>query len=100
MKYIELLALAKKHDINIVKLSIAYELECILNEQLDEEHFEELCEQVYDIYLSIDTYDVNLICRAVLDAFTDEEVKELLINEYDEDLEEYVRQTICNKEWY
>lgn len=100
MKYIELLALAKKHDINIVKLTIAYELECILAEELDEEQFEELCEQVYDIYLSIDTYDLNAVCKAVLDAFTDEYEKETLENEYDNDLEEYVRQTICNKEWY
>ena len=100
MKYTELLKLAKKHKINILKLTIAYELESLLNEQLDEEPFNELCEQVYDIYLSTETYDVEIICATVLVALTDEEEREILINEYDEDLEEYVRQTLCNNRWY
>lgn len=98
MTNIELLNLAEKYDIDISKLYIAYGLEELLNDNLvNEQQFEELCEKVYNIYMSIDSCNVSAIRMIVLDTFYNEENKEDLVENYDNDLEEYVRKNIG---WY
>lgn len=97
MKYTELLEIARKNNIDIVKLTIAHELESCLgteNKISNEDEFECLCAQVYEIYLSIDSYDLNAIIRIILNTIYDEEEKLILANKYDNDLEEYVRQKL------
>ena len=98
MTHIELLKLAKELEINIAKLNIACELETLLNDNLvNEQQFEELCLEAHNIYLSIDTSNSSAVCMIILDTFYNEDDKEDLIENYDNDLEEYVRQNIG---WY
>ena len=97
MKYVELLKIAQEKQISVVKLNIAYSLECCLNKELNEEEFENLCEKTYDIYLSLDTYNLDLICQIVLDTILLEEEKEILEIDYEGDLEEYVHKTFYLK---
>lgn len=97
MTNIELLKLAKELEINIAKLEIAYGLEELLNDKINEQQFEELCEEVYKIYLSVDSYNISAVCAIVLDTFYNKDYKEDLIENYDNDLKDYVQQNIG---WY
>lgn len=56
MKYKELLEKAKKYDINISKLAIAYEVESVFGE--DMEGFEDACSLIYEAWL--DSYATDI----------------------------------------
>lgn len=88
MKYIEQLKLARKENINITKLFVAYELDVLLqdyNKDVKEEVFEELCSIIYEYYLRIDYSSINDVARIVYNSFKENEnienIEEAMIRE-------------------
>lgn len=96
--YTELLNIAK--SINVIKLEIAYEVHCCLNNDITDEEFESVCEHVYNAYMSMDTYDINKIARIIIDSRYNEDYHNFLINNFGNDLEEYVRVMFYESEAY
>ena len=64
MNYTELLDFAKANEIDIPKLAIANEVECVLFDY--EEDFERLCELIYTMWLKTDLISLNSLCNATL----------------------------------
>ena len=62
MKYLELLNVAKKQELNITKLFIANEVDILIRKYVKERNdkiFEHLCYLVYEYYLMIDYSSIN-----------------------------------------
>lgn len=85
MKYIEQLELAKKEQINITKLFVAYEIDILLgkyNKEVKEDSFEELCSAVYEYYIKIDYASINDVAKIVCDLFVNsKKIDEKIIRE-------------------
>ena len=83
MKYIELLNVAKKQELNIIKLFIANEVNILIKEYTKERNeniFEHLCSLVYEYYLIIDYSSVNDIANIICSSyFKKEKINEVII---------------------
>ena len=85
MKYIELLNVAKKQELNVTKLFIANEVDILMKEHIqerNEEIFEHLCSLVYEYYLMIDYSSINDVANVICDLyFNKEKISEKIIRE-------------------
>ena len=88
--YRNTLARARMHDIDVTKVYIARELDDCLESDVDDALFEKLCEEIHDLYLSIDTYDINVITRAVIGRHFSDKVKETIEESFNGDIIEYI----------
>lgn len=83
MKYIELLNIAKKQELNVTKLFIANEVNILIKEYIKEKNdkiFEHLCALVYEYYLKIDYASINDVAKIVCDLFINsQEIEENII---------------------
>lgn len=67
MTYREQLNKVNELGINICDLTIANELDCVLDCEYTEKDFERLCEYARDIYLESDSITAEAIARAIDD---------------------------------
>lgn len=65
MSYRELLAKAKDLELDVTKLNIANECDCVFNFQMTDDEFEELCEFAYYIYLKSEYLSANAIAQCI-----------------------------------
>lgn len=91
MKYIELLNIAKKQELNITKLFIANEVNILIRKYVKERNdkiFEHLCSLVYEYYLMIDYSSINDITNVICDLYfknkktSEKNIREKLENMY------------------
>ena len=68
MNYTETLALAKAQNIDISKLTIAYEVECSYEEGVNTPRFEDICKAVYNLWLKTEGLEVCQLISALKDA--------------------------------
>ena len=80
MKYLELLNVAKKQELNITKLFIANEVDILIRKYVKERYdniFEHLCSLVYEYYLMIDYSSINDVANVICDLyFQNEKISE------------------------
>ena len=72
MKYLELLNVAKKQELNITKLFIANEVDILIREYVKKKNdkiFEHLCYLVYEYYLMIDYSSINDLTNVICDLY-------------------------------
>lgn len=72
MKYIELLNIVKKQELNVIKLFIANEVDILIRKYVKEKNnniFEHLCSLVYEYYLMIDYSSVNDVANIICDSY-------------------------------
>ena len=85
MKYLELLNVAKKQELNITKLFIANEVDILIREYVKKKNdkiFEHLCYLVYEYYLMIDYSSINDVANVICDLyFKNEKISEKIIRE-------------------
>ena len=85
MKYLELLNVAKKQELNITKLFIANEVDILISENvkdINDKIFEDLCSLVYEYYLKIDYSSINDLANVICDLyFKNKEISEKNIRE-------------------
>jgi len=67
MTYTENLALARAHNVDIVMLNIAYEVECCYEQGTDTPRFEDICEAVYNLWLKTEHIEINTLVLALKD---------------------------------
>lgn len=66
--YSQLLKEAREQNLDIAALDMAYEMECCLDEEVSEEHFNIMCERAFDMWLKFD-YSKCQCCHAVIFAY-------------------------------
>ena len=85
MKYLELLNVAKKQELNITKLFIANEVDILIRKYVKERNdkiFEHLCYLVYEYYLMIDYSSINDVANVICDLYLkNEKISEKIIRE-------------------
>lgn len=85
MKYLELLNVAEKQELNITKLFIANEVDILIRNyaiERNDEIFEHLCSLVYEYYLKIDYSSINDLANVICDLyFKNKEISEKNIRE-------------------
>ena len=85
MKYIELLNIAKKQELNVTKLFIANEVDILISKYLKERNnkiFEYLSSLVYEYYIMIDYSSINDVANVICDSyFKNEKISEKNIRE-------------------
>lgn len=85
MKYIELLNIVKKQELNVIKLFIANEVDILIRKYEKEKNnkiFEHLCSLVYEYYLMIDYSSINDVANIICDSyFKNEKISEKNIRE-------------------
>lgn len=85
MKYLELLNVAEKQELNITKLFIANEVDILIREYVKDRNdkiFEHLCSLVYEYYLMIDYSSINDLANVICDLyFKNKEISEKNIRE-------------------
>ena len=85
MKYIELLNIAKKQELNVTKLFIANEVDILIRKYVKERNnkiFDHLCSLVYEYYLMIDYSSINDVANVICDSyFNNEKISEKNIRE-------------------
>lgn len=85
MKYIELLNIAKKQELNVTKLFIANEVDILISKYLKERNnkiFEYLSSLVYEYYIMIDYSSINDVANVICDSyFKNEKLSEKNIRE-------------------
>lgn len=85
MKYIELLNIAKKQELNVTKLFIANEVDILIRKYLKERNnkiFEYLSSLVYEYYIMIDYSSINDVANVICDSyFKNEKISEKNIRE-------------------
>ena len=90
MKYLELLNVAKKQELNITKLFIANEVDILIREYVKKKNdkiFEHLCSLVYEYYLMIDYSSINDVANVICDLyFKNEKISEKNIREKQENM--------------
>ena len=64
MTYRENLELARAQNIDLARLSVAYEVECCCGEV---ERFEDICEAVYNLWLKTEHIEINTLVLALED---------------------------------
>ena len=72
MKYIELLNIVKKQELNVIKLFIANEVDILIRKYEKEKNnkiFEHLCSLVYEYYLMIDYSSINDVANVICDSY-------------------------------
>ena len=72
MKYIELLNIVKKQELNVIKLFIANEVDILIRKYEKEKNnkiFEHLCSLVYEYYLMIDYSSINDVANIICDSY-------------------------------
>ena len=72
MKYIELLNIAKKQELNVTKLFIANEVDILIRKYLKERNnkiFEYLSSLVYEYYIMIDYSSINDVAIVICDSY-------------------------------
>ena len=72
MKYIELLNIAKKQELNVTKLFIANEVDSLIRKYVKERKnkiFDHLCSLVYEYYLMIDYSSINDVANVICDLY-------------------------------
>ena len=91
MKYLELLNVAKKQELNITKLFIANEVDILIRKYVKERNdkiFEHLCTLVYEYYLMIDYSSINDLANVICDLYfknkkiSEKNIREKLENMY------------------
>lgn len=91
MKYLELLNVAKKQELNITKLFIANEVDILIREYVKKKNdkiFEHLCYLVYEYYLMIDYSSINDLTNVICDLYfrnkkiSEKNIREKLENMY------------------
>lgn len=55
----------------IFKLYIAYEVDCTLDEKLDDKAFNKICDMAYAYWCGSSYNDIHHICYATIDTFKD-----------------------------
>lgn len=68
--YKKLLKEAHEQDLDIAALDMAYEMECCLDQVVSERHFNNMCEQAFNMWLKFD-YSKCQCCYAVIKAYND-----------------------------
>ena len=85
MKYLELLNVAKKQELNITKLFIANEVDILIRKYEKEKNnkiFEHLRSLVYECYLMIDYSSINDVANIICDSYyKNEKISEKTIRE-------------------
>ena len=85
MKYLELLNVVKKQELNITKLFIANEVDILIREYVKDRNdkiFKHLCSLVYEYYLMIDYSSINDVANGICDLdFKNEKISEKNIRE-------------------
>ena len=85
MKYIELLNVAKKQELNVTKLFIANEVDIIIKQYvkvISDNIFEHLCSLVYEYYLMINYSSINEVTNIICSLyFNKEKIDEKIIRE-------------------
>lgn len=91
MKYIELLNIVKKQELNVIKLFIANEVDILTRKYEKEKNnkiFEHLCSLVYEYYLMIDYSSINDVANIICDSYyknekiSEKNIREKLENMY------------------
>lgn len=91
MKYIELLNIVKKQELNVIKLFIANEVDILIRKYEKENNnkiFEHLCSLVYEYYLMIDYSSINDVANVICDSYyknekiSEKNIREKLENMY------------------
>ena len=91
MKYIELLNIVKKQELNVVKLFIANEVDILIRKYEKEKNnkiFEHLCSLVYEYYLMIDYSSITDVANVICDLYyknekiSEKNIREKLENMY------------------
>ena len=91
MKYLELLNVAKKQELNITKLFIANEVDILIREYVKKKNdkiFEHLCYLVYEYYLMIDYSSINDLANVICNLYfrnkkiSEKNIREKLENMY------------------
>ena len=91
MKYIELLNIVKKQELNAIKLFIANEVDILIRKYEKEKNnkiFEYLCSLVYEYYLMIDYSSINDVANVICDSYyknekiSEKNIREKLENMY------------------
>ena len=91
MKYIELLNIVKKQELNVIKLFIANEVDILIRKYEKEKNnkiFEHLCSLVYEYYLMIDYSSINDVANIICDSYyknekiSEKNIREKLENMY------------------
>lgn len=97
MNYKETLELAKKENINICDLQIAYELDCQNDNIIPEEEFEFFCHYIKEIWLKMDEHtSLSTITYAVLQEIKNGDLtKEMIIKHADKCDDYDIREIIC-----
>jgi len=72
MNYTETLKKAKEHNIDIIKLDVAYEVECCYENGTNEPRYEDICKAVYKLYMKTEGLSINQICLALKDGIKNE----------------------------
>lgn len=67
MTFKETLNRAKEQNINPIDLEIAYELDCMLEHEIDDETFEEACSLIYDTWCKYEDVSVWCLAKAIID---------------------------------
>ena len=91
MKYIELLNIVKKQELNVTKLFIANEVDILIRKYVKERNnkiFEYLCSLVYEYYLMIDYSSIKDVANVICDLYfknkkmSEKNIREKLENMY------------------
>ena len=88
MNYTELLNFAKANEINISKLAIANEVNCVFFDY--KKYFETLCTMVYAMWLDTDSIGINALCNAILNFIKRTKKKPSDIEFYEKDWNEII----------
>ena len=70
MTYREQLEKVNELGINVCKLEIAYECDCVLDFEMKEKDFEDICEFAHYIYLKSESLTANAIACCINDMVT------------------------------
>jgi hypothetical protein len=82
LSFRETMEAARQHNINVIKLEVAYELDCLAEARdpeikLTEQQFEQACYLIERAYLKSEYLTVNNITQALLNMLEDTPLEEI-----------------------
>lgn len=91
MNYRETLEFAKANKVDIAKLMIANEVECVFKSN---SRFEDKCQAIYNLWLKTEGITINQLCLALQYGITKGELSLDRVLKYEEDFDEVIELAI------
>jgi len=80
MNFIDILKIANDYKINITKLFVANEVNCLIGKDISSEEFEKICLYVYEYYLKIEYASINDVANIVILYYMNKkEISEIIV---------------------